>query len=209
MSTGRIERLVGRAEAERRAELAAARVADRALDEGLADVAYATMDSPIGELLLAVTPRGLAALVFESWDLDAWLERFARELSPRVVAAARATDAARKELDEYFGGARRRFDVGVDRRLMSPFVRKVMGATSRVSYGHVATYGSIAAEIGRPSAARAVGAALGANPVPVVLPCHRIVGAGGRLTGYGGGLPRKEFLLRLEGALPGSLPGVT
>jgi methylated-DNA-[protein]-cysteine S-methyltransferase len=134
-------------------------------------------------------------------DRDRLMARFARELSPRVVAAARATDDVRRELDEYFGGARRRFDLPIDRRLMSRFMRDVLGATSRVTFGHLATYGEIAVRIGHPSSARAVGAALGANPIPIVIPCHRVVGANGKLTGYGGGLPRKEALLRLEGAL--------
>src|SRR5262249_46904013 len=120
---------------------------------------------------------------------------------PGGAAAARAADEVRGELDEYFRGARRRFDLRVDRRLMSPFMKDVLGATARVSFGHLATYGEIAGRIGQPRSARAVGAALGANPIPIVIPCHRVVGANGKLTGYGGGLPGKELLLRLEGSL--------
>jgi methylated-DNA-[protein]-cysteine S-methyltransferase len=172
-----------------------------ATEDGLVDVAIGTLDSPVGELFVAVTPRGLAAISFEGADRDAMIARFVRELSPRVLTAAHATDDVRRELDEYFRGARRRFDLSLDRRLMSPFMEEVLGATSRVSFGHLATYGEIAGRIGQPKAARAVGAALGANPIPIVIPCHRVVGANGKLTGYGGGLPRKELLLRLEGSL--------
>jgi methylated-DNA-[protein]-cysteine S-methyltransferase len=188
-------------EAERRSRDAAERFRGAAFDDGLVDVAVGTVDSPVGELFVAVTPRGVASISFDGMDRDRLMARFARELSPRVVAAARATDDVRRELDEYFGGARRRFDLPIDRRLMSRFMRDVLGATSRVTFGHLATYGEIAVRIGHPSSARAVGAALGANPIPIVIPCHRVVGANGKLTGYGGGLPRKEALLRLEGAL--------
>jgi methylated-DNA-[protein]-cysteine S-methyltransferase len=195
------EGLMTTVEAERRSRGAAERFRGAAFDDGLVDVAVGTVDSPVGELFVAVTPRGLASISFEGMDRDRLMARFARELSPRVVAAVRATDDVRRELDEYFGGARRRFDLALDRRLMSRFMREVLGATSRVTFGDLATYGEIAVRIGHPSAARAVGAALGANPIPIVIPCHRVVGANGKLTGYGGGLPRKEALLRLEGAL--------
>jgi methylated-DNA-[protein]-cysteine S-methyltransferase len=188
-------------EAAARSRVAAERFRAAAQADGLVDVAVGTVDSPVGELFVAVTPRGVATIAFEGEDRDALLDRLARELSPRVVTAARATDDVRRELDEYFGGARRRFDLRLDRRLMSPFMRDVLGATARVSFGHLATYGEIADRIGRPKASRAVGAALGANPIPIVIPCHRVVGANGKLTGYGGGLPRKELLLRLEGSL--------
>jgi len=188
-------------EAERRSRDAAERFRGAAFDDGLVDVAVGTVDSPVGELFVAVTTRGVASISFDGMDRDQLMARFARELSPRVVAAARATDDVRRELDEYFGGARRRFDLPIDRRLMSRFMRDVLGATSRVTFGHLATYGEIAVRIGHPGSARAVGAALGANPIPIVIPCHRVVGANGKLTGYGGGLPRKEALLRLEGAL--------
>ena len=189
------------AEAERRSRDAADRFRVAAADDGLVDVAVGTLDAPVGQLFVAVTPRGVVSISFEGVDRDVLIDRLSRELSPRVVTAARATDDVRRELDEYFRGARRRFDLRVDRRLMSPFMRHVLGATSRVSFGRLATYGEIAGRIGQPKAARAVGAALGANPIPIVIPCHRVVGANGRLTGYGGGLPRKELLLRLEGSL--------
>lgn len=177
------------------------RLIARAADERLIDVALGETDSPIGRLLVAVTRRGLAAIVFEDEDRDAALDRLARELSPRIVTAPAVTDEVRRELDEYFDGTRRRFGVRVDRRLMHPFAKEVLSATSRVGYGHLATYGQIAVRIGRPNAARAVGAALGSNPIPIVVPCHRVIGASGRLTGYAGGLERKERLLALEGSL--------
>ena len=191
-----------KAAAERAASAAASRFREAATDAALVDVALATMPSPIGELLVAVTPRGLAAVAFEDDRRDELVERIARELSPRILSSARPTDAARRELEQYFRGERERFDLRLDRRLMHPFAKDVLGATARVPFGQVATYGQIAARIGHPSAARAVGAALGSNPIPIVVPCHRVIGAGGKLTGYAGGLSRKEYLLRLEGSLP-------
>jgi len=188
-------------DAERRSRSAAERFRAAASDSGLVDVAVGTVDSPVGELFVAVTQRGLASIAFDGEDRDRLLDRYARELSPRVLTAARATDDVRREHDEYFRGARRRFDLRLDRRLMSPFMKDVLGATARVPFGRLATYGQIAGRIGRPRAARAVGAALGANPIPIVVPCHRVIGAAGNLTGYGGGLPRKELLLRLEGSI--------
>ena len=191
--------------ADDRARAAAERLRERALDDGLVDVAVGTMDGPVGELQVAVTGRGLVYVAYDDGDREALVARYASDLSPRIVRSARGTDAVRRELEEYFAGSRTDFDLALDRRLMHPFARKVLTATARVGYGELATYGDIARRIGRPSAARAVGAALGSNPIPIVVPCHRIVGAGGRLTGYAGGLDRKEVLLRLEGSLPPTL----
>jgi len=199
MNTTDLRTLVSTADAQagaRRADELVRAAAD--LDE-LIDVALGTVDSPIGELFVAVTPKGLACVGFDEQDRAALEDRFAEGLSPRMVTSARATDDVRRQLGEYFGGARRRFELPVDDRLMSPFVREVMAATAKVPFGEVSTYGAVAAAIRHPDAARAVGAALGSNPIPIVLPCHRIIGASGRLTGYAGGLHRKEFLLRLEG----------
>ncbi|MFI5393719.1 MAG: methylated-DNA--[protein]-cysteine S-methyltransferase [Myxococcota bacterium] len=190
-----------RSDAARDSRAAAQDLARRAAAEGLVDVAVATMDSPIGELTVAVTRRGLVTVAFEGEDRDVLFDRLARELSPRVMEATAPTDEARRELEQYFGGDRRRFEITVDRSLIGPFAQKVLQATSEVGYGELATYGDIAGRIDRPKAARAVGSALGSNPIPIVIPCHRIVGAGGKLTGYAGGLPRKETLLRLEGSL--------
>jgi methylated-DNA-[protein]-cysteine S-methyltransferase len=196
-----LKRLAPPREAADGSRVAAARLADRAVAEGLVDVALATMDSPVGELLVAVTPRGLVAVSFEDEGRERTVARLAREVSPRVMEAAAPTDEARRELEEYFRRGRRSFELSLDRRLMGPFAEKVLRATSRVGFGQLATYGEIAARIDRPHAARAVGRALGSNPIPIVVPCHRIVGSGGALTGYAGGLARKEILLRLEGSL--------
>jgi len=201
MNPNDLKRLAPARRAADDSRLAAARLADRATAEGLVDVALATMDSPVGELLVAVTPKGLVAIAFDDDSLERVVARLAREVSPRVMEAAAPTDEARHELEEYFGGQRNRFDLSLDRRLMGPFAQKVLRATSRVGFGELATYGDIAARIDRPHAARAVGRALGSNPIPIVVPCHRIVGADGSLTGYAGGMSRKETLLRLEGSV--------
>ncbi|HEY7401199.1 MAG TPA: methylated-DNA--[protein]-cysteine S-methyltransferase [Actinomycetota bacterium] len=191
---------LGAGSAARSAALAA-ELADAAADRGLLDVAVATVESPVGDLLVAVTPRGLVRIAFVEENRDRVLGQLARWISPRILESARATEEVRRELDEYFASGRTVFDLALDRRLMQGMQRDVLSATGRIAYGSVATYGAIAKRIGRPAAARAVGRALGANPIPIVVPCHRVVGANGSLTGYGGGLDRKELLLRLEGAL--------
>jgi len=203
--TNDIRTLVSPAEASSAARAADELVRTAAERAGQVDVALGTLDSPIGELFVAVTPRGLACVAFEGEDRDALARRFASVLSPRILTAVHLTEDARRQLGEYFEGARQRFELRLDRRLMTSFTREVLGATARVPFGHVATYGAVAERIGRPKAARAVGAALGSNPIPIVVPCHRVVGASGSLTGYAGGLDRKEFLLHLEGdpTLPG------
>ncbi len=167
-------------------------------------MAVGEVDSPIGRLLVAVTPRGLARVAFEDEDRDRVLAELASRLSPRILESAAVTDDARRELEEFFAGERTRFGVKVDRRLIQGIARDVLRATSKIPYGELSTYGGVARQIGRPTAARAVGRALGSNPIPVVIPCHRVIGAGGALTGYAGGLDRKVALLELEGSL---LPG--
>jgi methylated-DNA-[protein]-cysteine S-methyltransferase len=196
-----LKALVGRDAAERGSERAATGLGAAASARGLVDVAVATMDSPVGELMIAVTPRGLASIAFESQDRDDLFERIAREISPRVLEAAAPTDEVRRELEEYFARERRTFDLRIDRRLIGVFAWDVLRATRKVGFGDLATYGQIAGRIDRPKASRAVGRALGSNPIPIVIPCHRVVGAGGKLTGYAGGVDRKETLLRLEGSL--------
>jgi methylated-DNA-[protein]-cysteine S-methyltransferase len=193
-----LETLVSSAEAAARAAASNERFREAAEAAGAVDVAVGSMDSPVGPLLLAVTPRGVLHIGFANTDHDATLRHIATLVSPRIVGAARATDAVRRELDEYFAGARTAFSVALDRRLMTPFAREVLTATAAVPFGAITTYGEVAARIHRRGAARAVGAALGSNPIPIVVPCHRVVGAGGALTGYGGGLERKTFLLQLE-----------
>jgi methylated-DNA-[protein]-cysteine S-methyltransferase len=193
--------LASAAEADRRARAAADRLAGAAADHDLLDVAIAPVDSPIGELFVAVTPRGLACVAFEDEDRDELLARLAQELSPRILEHAAATDTVRRELEEYFAGERRRFEVRLDRRLIHGIAREVLAATARVPFGRTTTYGELAEKIGNPKAARAVGNALGSNPIPIVVPCHRVLRTGGALGGYAGGLARKERLLRLEGVL--------
>ncbi len=166
---------------------------------GLLDVAYATFDSPVGPLLLAVTPRGLVRLAYLDGDLDAVLEDLARRVSPRLLAAERMLDEPRRELDQYFRGARREFELPVDWQLTHGFARRVLQATARIPYGSVSSYKGVATEAGSPHAFRAAGNALGTNPLPIVVPCHRVLHAGGGLGGYTGGLPRKRLLLTVEG----------
>lgn len=166
---------------------------------GVLDVAYATLDSPVGELLLAVTPRGLVRVSYLDGGLDAALQSLAARISPRVLAAPGKLDHARRELDAYFAGRRRTFDLALDWQLASGFGRRVLQATAAIPFGAVSSYGAVAAAAGSPRAARAAGNALGANPLPIVVPCHRILHAGGGLGGYTGGVERKRVLLALEG----------
>ncbi|MEO8293279.1 MAG: methylated-DNA--[protein]-cysteine S-methyltransferase [Actinomycetota bacterium] len=201
MNTTDLKRLVAGDDA--RAQTLAATLAQEAASRGLLDVAVAELDSPIGRLLVAVTPRGLARVAFEEEDRDRVLAQIAKEISPRILESAAATGEARRELEEFFQAERTRFAVKIDRRLIRGIARDVLRATSAIPYGRMSTYGAVARQIGRPTAARAVGRALGSNPIPIVIPCHRVIGASGALTGYAGGLERKIALLELEGSLPG------
>jgi methylated-DNA-[protein]-cysteine S-methyltransferase len=175
-------------------------IVDRAGAEKLVDVAYSPVDSPIGPLTVAGTRRGLVLVAFEPPD-DALLQRLADRLSPRVLEAPAHLDEARRELDEYFEGDRTEFDLPIDWSLVRGFARRVLRATAAIRYGEVSNYATIAAKAGSERGPRAAGNALGSNPIPVVVPCHRVLRTGGDLGGYAGGLERKEFLLRLEGAL--------
>jgi methylated-DNA-[protein]-cysteine S-methyltransferase len=169
---------------------------------GLLDVGYDVIDTPIGPLLVAVSDHGLARVSFVGVDgPEQELEAIARVAGPKVLRAPRAIDTAHRELDEYFDGKRRVFDLTVDLRGLAPFNVQVLAELARVPFGSTATYGELAARAGRPKAARAVGMVMNRNRIPIVLPCHRIVGANGSLTGYAGGLEIKERLLRLEGVL--------
>jgi methylated-DNA-[protein]-cysteine S-methyltransferase len=198
-----IERRLARGAApELDAALLGEELGRRALDAGLADVAYGSMDSPVGELLVAVTDRGLVRVAFASEPGDEVLEELAARVSPRVLRLPARTDAARRELDEYFAGERRRFDLPLDWSLVRGFAQGVLRATARVPFGSVTTYGQMAEAAGSPRASRAAGNALGSNPIPIVVPCHRVLHAGGGLGGYAGGLDRKRYLLSLEGTLP-------
>lgn len=196
-----LERRLARGRAARldreRLQAALRREAERA---GLLDVAYASIDSPIGELLVAVTPRGLVRLAYEGERSDAVMAELSERVSPRILHAPERTDAVRRELESYFDGERHDFATPVDWSLVRGFASGVLQATARVPFGQLATYRDVAAAAGSPRAYRAAGNALGSNPIPIVVPCHRVVHAGGGLGGYTGGLDRKRFLLNLEGA---------
>jgi methylated-DNA-[protein]-cysteine S-methyltransferase len=170
-----------------------------------ADVHYALVDSPIGTLVAAATPRGLATLSYADRfeGADGVLDWVAAKLSPRILEAPGKLDDVRRELDEYFEGHRRDFDVPIDWSLASEFGRRILKATAAIPFGQVSTYGKVAAQAGNPKASRAAGRALGANPIPIVVPCHRVVGSSGQLTGYTGGLDRKVALLAIEGVVLG------
>jgi methylated-DNA-[protein]-cysteine S-methyltransferase len=177
------------------------RATDRAAVEGAADVAYALVDAPVGTLVAAVTPQGLARLAYEDFNggLDQILDKLAARLSPRIVEAPARLDDVRRQLDEYFEGRRQDFDLPLDLRLTAGFGRRVLEVTSAIPFGSMRTYRDVATQAGNERATRAAGNALGANPVPIVVPCHRVKRTGGGLGGYTGGLHRKELLLRLEG----------
>jgi methylated-DNA-[protein]-cysteine S-methyltransferase len=168
------------------------------------DVSYVVEDTAVGRMLLASTAAGdlvASAYLLPGVTEELWLERLARAVSPRVLRQPAALDEVRRELSAYLAGERRTFDLRVDLALATPFQRVVLtGLRENVPYGERTTYGALARRIGRPSASRAVGAALGANPLCVVLPCHRVVASSGALTGYAGGLAAKERLLALESA---------
>jgi methylated-DNA-[protein]-cysteine S-methyltransferase len=201
-TTNELRRLGDRGEVARRSRAAADRLGDLAAADGLVDVAIADVGSPVGDLLIGVTRRGLVRVAFASEDRDDVLQELADTVSPRILASARVTDDVRRELDEYFEHHRDRFDLPLDRRLIRGIARDVLAATARIPFGRTSTYGEIARRIGNPRAARAVGNALGSNPIPIVIPCHRVLRAGGQLGGYGGGVDRKEVLLELEGSRP-------
>jgi methylated-DNA-[protein]-cysteine S-methyltransferase len=165
----------------------------------LTDVGYARVDSPFGTLHAAVTRRGLVRVAFPEEHLDDMLEALAHELSPRIVEAPDLLEPVRRELEEYFSGSRRAFDVALDWALVGGFTRRVLEMTAAIPYGAHLSYGEVAAEAGSPRGARAAGNALGANPIAIVIPCHRVLHAGGKIGGYGGGLDRKRWLLALEG----------
>jgi methylated-DNA-[protein]-cysteine S-methyltransferase len=188
---------------EREAAEAASRISQRAHKEDLVDISYTAVDSPFGPLLAASTRTGLVRLAFPEESADEVLERLSARLSPRIVESPAALDTARRELDEYFAGSRQSFDVTLDWSLIGPFAQKVLRATAAIPFGQVSTYALIAAEAGSPRGSRAAGNALGSNPIPIVIPCHRVLRSGGSLGGYGGGLDRKRHLLALEGSLLG------
>jgi methylated-DNA-[protein]-cysteine S-methyltransferase len=197
----RLRRAAG-ADVSRAAARASGALADRAAHEQLLDVAYTTLDSPVGPVLVAATRKGLVRISFgEVYDEQAVLAELCDRISPRIVEAPGYFDALRLELEEYFHGRRTRFDLPLDWSLTGGFGRRVLERTARIPYGEVSTYKDVAAAAGSPRGARAAGNALGSNPIPIVVPCHRVLHSGGGLGGYGGGLDRKEFLLKLEGSI--------
>lgn len=173
----------------------------RAAREGLVDVAYDRVDSPLGTLLVAITDKGLVRLGFHAEAEDLVLEELARRVSPRIVREPSKVAPVARELDEYFEGRRTAFETPVDWSLVGPYARRVLRATAAIPFGQVSTYREVARKAGNPAASRAAGNALGSNPIPVVVPCHRVLRTNGSLGGYGGGLDKKELLLRLEGVL--------
>jgi methylated-DNA-[protein]-cysteine S-methyltransferase len=175
-------------------------LAERAAADGLLDLAYASVDSPLGPLVVAATPRGLVRVAYtEPGSADDVLEDLAARVSPRMLEAPERLDEPRRELDEYFGGHRKEFDLPIDWSILRGFTLKVLRETARIDFGELRSYAEVATAAGSPRAVRAAGNALGANPMPVVVPCHRVVRTGGALGGYTGGVERKEFLLHLEG----------
>lgn len=174
---------------------------ERAVAAGLVDVAFERHDSPLGPLLLGATSEGVARVGLPAEAEDAVLSELAARISPRVMRAPRdALARARSQLDEYFAGRRQRFDVPLDWRLTGGFRRDVLRAAARIAYGRTVSYREIAARAGRPAAFRAAGSALASNPLPILVPCHRVLPAGGGLGGYRGGAEAKAQLLALEGA---------
>lgn len=179
----------------------AARVAERAAREGTLDVTYCDVDSPVGRLLAIATPAGLVQLGYPNQERDEVLAKISRRISPRMLESEARLDPVRRELDEYFAGRRRNFDLALDWQLSSGFRQVVLRETAAIPFGETRTYMEMAASAGSPRASRAAGSALGSNPIPIVVPCHRVLRSGGGLGGYGGGLDVKRELLELEGVL--------
>lgn len=175
-----------------------ARLAEDAEDAGLLDVAFRTFDSPVGTLLLAATPAGLVRVAFQRENFAKVLETLAAKLSPRIVAATRRLDPAARQLDEYFARQRRCFDVPLDLRLAAGFRRQVLAYLSEIEYGNTVSYAAVAAAVENPRAVRAVGTACATNPIPLIIPCHRVVRSDGQTGNYAGGPDVKRWLLQLE-----------
>lgn len=176
------------------------RLIEAAAAEGLLDVAYRTLNTPVGTLLLAATTTGLVRVAYDREGHEAVLARLAERISPRIMLAPARLDAAAREIDEYFAGRRCTFDVPLDFRLASGFRRDVLAQLSAIGYGRTASYAAVAAAAGNPKAVRAAGTACATNPLPVVIPCHRVVRADGSVGGYVGGIEAKRILLTLEQA---------
>jgi methylated-DNA-[protein]-cysteine S-methyltransferase len=175
-----------------------ARLAADAEADGLLDLTYRRVDSPVGSLLLVASPEGLVRVAFDCEDHDAVLERLAATVSPRLLASQRRTGETARQLEEYFEGGRRRFELPLDLRLISGFRRAVVERLAQIPYGRTASYAAMAASAGSPGAVRAAGSACSHNPVPIVVPCHRVVRSDGTIGNYLGGTAAKRALLDLE-----------
>jgi len=175
-----------------------ARLVEQATDDDLLDVAYRTLDTPLGSLLLASTPLGVVRVAFPNEGHDQVLSELAEKVSPRILRAPARLDSATREIEEYFAHGRQRFDLPLDFRLTRGFRRSVLDHLREIAYGTTASYATIAAAAGSPKAVRAVGSACATNPLPVIVPCHRVVRSDGTLGGYAGGLDAKRALLALE-----------
>ncbi|MEA2662456.1 MAG: methylated-DNA-[protein]-cysteine S-methyltransferase [Chloroflexota bacterium] len=176
------------------------RLLARAKREGLATIGYDVLGSPLGPLWVAIGPRGVTTIHYGDEPSESELRRLVRVYGPGVVPDRTRSSALARELDEYFNGTRRDFDVAVDLSGLTPFQTRVLAATAKIPFGAVSTYGAVAKRAGNAKASRAAGGALNANPIPIVVPCHRVVGSNGSLVGYAGGLDVKRRLLAIEGA---------
>ena len=202
MSTDDLTRDLARAFADSDPQLSRLhdRLAAEAQRDGILDVAYRVVDSPVGPLLLAATEQGLIRVAYALEGHDAVLQALADQVSPRILQAPGRLDPAARELDEYFAGYRRAFDLPLDWRLSAGFRRTVLSHLPEIGYGHTASYAAIAQLAGNPKAVRAVGTACATNPLPVIVPCHRVVRSDGGMGGYLGGTDAKRTLLTLEAA---------
>lgn len=176
------------------------RLLARAKREGLTTVGYDVLPSPLGPLWVAITPRGVATIHYGEEPSGSELRRLVRVYGPGIVPDHRRSSDLARELDQYFNGRRRAFDIAYDLSGLTPFQTRVLNATAKIPFGSVSTYGAIAKRAGNQKASRAAGGALNQNPIPIVVPCHRVVGSTGRLVGYAGGLDVKSRLLGIEGA---------
>ena len=176
------------------------RFRDAAARSGMLDAGYDLVETPVGELLVAAGDRGILRISFDA-DVEQHLEWLSQMAGRSVLRSPRQVDGVRRELDEYFEGRRHAFDLAVDLRGVTPFTERVLLELARIPFGETATYAELATRAGNPKAARAVGMTMNRNRIPIVLPCHRVIGANGSLVGYAGGLERKVALLRLEGVL--------
>lgn len=176
------------------------RLVARAKREGLATVGYDVLASPLGPLWVAIGPKGVTTIHYGDAPSESELRRLVRVYGPGIVPDHRRSSALARELDQYFSGRRKAFDLDVDLSGLTPFQSRVLAATARIPFGEVSTYGAVAKRAGNAKASRAAGGALNSNPIPIVVPCHRVVGSNGALVGYAGGLEVKKRLLAIEGA---------